>query len=123
MGKLRQSTQSSSPAARKYRRFTLRYPVRLKVQAADLLVEFEAVSRNISICGLLLETPVVIPQDSAVSFVVTVEGSTLGRPIQFVGEGKVVRVDAQARKEIFAIAVECVRPITQIDHYLGATAS
>jgi hypothetical protein len=123
MDKLRQLTQSSSPPARKYRRFALRYPVRLKVQAADLMVEFEAVSRNISICGLLLETPAMIPQHTPVSFVVTVEGSRLGRPIQFVGEGKVVRVDAKATKEIFAIAVECVRPITQIDHYLGATGS
>jgi hypothetical protein len=111
------------PLERRYRRFHLRYPVRLKVHDADLTVEFEAVSKNISICGLLLESSAMIPQHTPVSFVVTVEPRERSRPIQFVGEGKVVRVDPKAEQEGFAIAVECARPITQIDHYLKATGS
>jgi len=108
---------------RRYRRFSLQYPVRVKSQSADLMVEFEAVSRNISICGLLLETSSMIPQYTPVSFIVTVEASSLGRPIQFMGEGKVVRVDPKAAEEVFAIAVECKRPITQIDADLAPTGS
>jgi hypothetical protein len=123
MSKLNHSTQSFAPQDRKFRRFSLRYPVRLKVHSDDLMVEFAAMSCNISICGLLLETPAMVPQHTPVSFVLTVEGSDLGRTIQFVGEGKVVRVDAKAAKEVFAIAVECARPITQIDHRLRATGS
>jgi hypothetical protein len=123
MGKLDDVAQSSSPQERKYRRFRLQYPVRVKVHSAALIAEFEAVSRDISICGLLLETSSMIPQHTPVSFIVTVEGSELGRPIQLVGEGKVVRVDPKAAEEVFAIAVECARPITQIDHYLEATGS
>jgi len=114
---------SSALPERKYRRFSLKYPVRLKVHSADLMVEFEGVSRNISIGGLLLETSFPIPQHTPVSFVVTVEGSELGRPIRFVGEGKVVRVDSKAEEEAFVLAVECARPITQIDHYLAPTGS
>lgn len=115
--------QSSPPPERKHRRFTLRYPVRLKVHSADLMAEFEGVSRNISIGGLLLETSFPIPKHTPVSFIVSVEGSELGHPIRFVGEGKVVRVDPKAIGEVFAIAVECARPITQADHDLAPTGS
>ncbi len=123
MSNLNDIVWSSPPPERRYRRFHLRYPVRLKIHDADLTVEFEAVSENISICGLLLETSSMIPQHTPVSFIVTVEGCALGRPIQFVGEGKVVRVDAKAEEEVFAIAVECARPITQINQYLEAAGS
>jgi hypothetical protein len=123
MEKLNYVAQSLPPQERKYRRFSLQYPVRLKVHSADLMVEFEAMSRNISIGGLLLETSSLIPQHTPVSFIVTVEGTEVGRPIQFMGEGKVVRVDPKAAEEAYAIAVECARPITQIDYYLEATGS
>jgi hypothetical protein len=115
--------RSSPLPQRKYRRFSLHYPVRVKVHSADLVVEFEAMSRNISIGGLLLETSCMIPQHTPVSFVVTAEGRELGRPIRFVGEGKVVRVDPKAAEEVFAVAVECARPISQIDYCLGATGT
>jgi len=115
--------RSSPVPERKHRRFSLQYPVRLKVHSADLVVEFGGVSRNISIGGLLLETCFPIPQHTPVSFIVTVDGSDLGRPIHFVGEGRVVRVDPKAAEDVFAIAVECARPITQIDHYLAPTGS
>ena len=114
---------SSPPQERKYRRFQLQYPVRLKVRDVDLIIEFEAVTKNISICGLLLETAAMIPQHTPVSFTVTVDGRELGRPIRFVGEGKVVRVKPKAEREVFAIAVECAQPIQQIDHYLEASGS
>jgi PilZ domain len=118
MGKRNHIAQSSPPQERKYRRFSLQYPVRLRVQSADLIAEFEAMSRNISICGVLLESSSLIPQYTPVSFVVTVEASELGHPIRFVGEGEVVRVEPKAAKKGFAIAVECMRPITQITGYL-----
>lgn len=117
MAKPNEVACSSPPPERKYRRFSLRYPVRLKVHSPDLMVEFEAVSRNISIGGLLLETSSLIPQHASVSFVVTAEGRDLGRPIQFAGEGKVVRVVPKASEEMFAIAVECAQPITQLDRF------
>jgi hypothetical protein len=121
MQKLYPIARSSPEQERKYRRFSLQYPVRLKVHSVDLVAEFEARSKNISICGLLLETSFVIPQDTPVSFVVTVEGTDVGHPIQFAGEGTVVRVDTKAAEEVFGIAVECARPITQIDHFFEAS--
>ena len=108
---------------RKHRRFTMQYPVRLKVHSPGAMVELEAVSRNISIGGLLLETSSMIPRHTPVSFVVTVRNDQVVRPIQFVGEGKVVRVDPKTADQGFAIAVECVRPISRTDDPLAATGS
>jgi hypothetical protein len=117
MEEINHVAQSVSSQERKYRRFSLRYPVHLKVHSADLMVEFEAISRNISVCGLLLEASSLIPQHTPVSFTVTVKHNQLGRPIQFVGEGRVVRVVPETEEDIFSVAVECQRPITQLDAY------
>jgi len=122
MGKLDKVTMLSQSPARKFRRFILQFPARLKVHSADMIAEFEAISKNISICGVLLESSALIPRHTPVSFVVTVEGEKV-RPIRFVGEGKVVRV-APAAAQRFAIAVECARPISQFnEHRLRATGS
>jgi len=117
MEEINEVAKSATLQERKYRRFTLQYPVHLKVHSADLMVEFEATSTNISICGLLLEAPFLIPQHTPVSFTVTVKHNELGRPIQFVGEGRVVRVAPKTEEDVFAMAVECQRPITQVDAY------
>ncbi len=65
----------------------------------------------------------MIPRHTPVSFIVTVRSARVVRPIQFVGEGQVVRVDAKAAEQVFAIAVECKRPITRTDEPLAATGS
>jgi len=121
MRKIKDIAWSSPLQERKHRRFSLQYPVRLKVHSADSMVELDAVSRNISIGGLLLETSSMIPQHTPVSFTMTVWSAQVVRPIQFVGEGEVVRVDAKAAEQVFAIAVECKRPITRTDEPLAAT--
>jgi len=128
MEKLNAFVQSSPLPERKHRRFSLQYPVRLKVHSADSMVELDAVSRNISIGGLLLETSSMIPQHTPVSFIITVRDAQVVRPIQFVGEGEVVRVDAKVTEKrsserLFAIAVECKRPITRTEEPLAPTGS
>jgi hypothetical protein len=100
---------------RKYRRFILQHPVHLKVRFTESIVELDAVSRNIGMCGVLLETSSMIPHNTPVSFIVTVLSAEVVHPIRFVGEGKVVRVDAKATEGVFAIAVECERPIIRTD--------
>jgi hypothetical protein len=114
---------SSPLPERKHRRFSLQFPVRLKVHSAGSVIELDAVSRNISIGGLLLETSSMIPQHTPVSFIMTVRSAQVIRPIQFAGEGEVVRVDAKPAVQVFAIAVECKRPITRTDEPLAPTGS
>lgn len=107
---------------RRYRRFTLRYPVHLLFRSDELTSEVEAVSRNICIAGLLLECPVRIPQHSAVNFVISVQTPTL-RPLELVGEGKVVRVEETRVSGEFAVAVDCKEPIADIEAYFPADSS
>jgi len=120
MKKIKRIAWSSPLQERKYRRFALQYPVHLKVQAADSPLELDAVSKNISMGGLLLETSSMIPRHTPVSFTVTVDGDRVVRPIHFVGDGEVVRVDPDSGQRRFAIAVKCKRPISRVDEPLIA---
>lgn len=123
MSKLSPTAPSAQRPERRYRRFPLHYPVRMKVQFADFAIELEGMSRNVSIGGLLMETSSMVPQHTPVSFVMTVHGLPTHRLMQFTGEGKVVRVDTRKEEVAFAIAVECQRPIAQLEDYLAATGS
>jgi hypothetical protein len=123
MNKPSPTTPLNLTPARRYRRFLLHHPVRMTVHVADSPIELEGVSKNISIGGLLMETSRTVPPQATVSFVITVRAEHSLRPMQFRGEGKVVRVDTNREKAAFAIAVECRRPITQLEDCLGATGS
>jgi len=103
------------PYKRKYPRFNRRYPVHVRFASGNLFSELDAVSRNVSLCGLLLETASIIPQHSPVSFVITLQGEQIVRPIELAGEGKVVRVEDVGTGAGFAVAIECKDPISQIE--------
>ena len=107
---------------RKHRRFPGTYPVHLTFQSGAPLTEIEAVSKNVSIGGMLLKTASPIPQRSSVNFTIRLHGIQTIRPIDLVGEGEVVRVEPQGI-EGFAIAIKCSRPISQIETYLSTAPS
>ena len=108
---------------RKFRRFNLRYPVRVKFHSGNPVSELDTVTRNVSLGGMLLETATAIPQHSPVSFVMTLRGGRIVRPIELAGQGKVVRVENLGAGAGFAVAVECKNPITQIEPYLPTASS
>ena len=114
--------RSPSRQERRYRRFKLRDPVHLVFRSGELVCKVDAVSRNVSIGGLLLECPVLIPQDSAVNFIISLRARTL-RPVELVGEGKVARMTRSTTGAEFAVALECKQPMTQIEAYLPADSS
>jgi hypothetical protein len=118
MAKAKAHQSQSYPQKREYRRFCLRHQVILKYHTGDSVSELQAVSKNVSIGGLLLETDSLIPQCCPVSFVVTVNRGPVIRPIQFIGEGEVVRVEPDATGAGFAIAVKCKHPLSQLEHCL-----
>jgi hypothetical protein len=78
---------------RKYPRFRLRYPVHGKFYLGKAISEFDAVSTNVSLGGLLLETALEIPRHSPVTFTMTIQGGRIIHPIRLVGEGEVLRVE------------------------------
>jgi hypothetical protein len=98
---------------RKYRRFNLTFPMRVKARSGGIVSEINGISRNLSIGGVLLETESIIPQDSHVSFTVAVRDHQIVRPTVLVGEGKVVRIerisDAALRSRWSAPTQWCTR--------------
>lgn len=111
------------PKERRYRRFSLRYPVTVKFDLGNSVSELRAISRNISIGGVLLEADSAIPQHCDVRFVMTVLEHHIIGPTQIIGEGEVVRVEPHGSGAGFAIAVKCKRPISELRGYLPAIAS
>ena len=105
---------------RKFRRFALSYPVHVQFPAGESIAEVDAVSRNVSMCGLLLESPRSIPQGSSLDFTITV-GGPIPRLIKLAGKGEVIRVEPGAMADMFGIAVACAEPIYQIEGYLPGT--
>lgn len=112
-------TMQPRPNERKYRRYTLKYPVHLKFGSGSLVSELDAVSVNVSVGGMLLETAAMIPQRTPLTFLMTLDGGQILRPIQLVGEGQVVRVENIGAPSRFAIAVQCKKPIAEIETYLA----
>jgi len=106
----------SYQAARRHPRFSLRYPVSLKFQQGKSTGEVQAISRNVSIGGLLVEACAAIPESSSVTFTLTVDGRPSLRPIQLGGKGRVVRVQRPGEDGKFTIAVECSDPISEIGY-------
>ena len=105
------------PDRRRSPRFELRYPVHGRFRSGKAVSEFDAVSRNVSIRGLLLETTSEIPQYSPVTFTMTIQGAGIIHPIRLAGEGEVVRVEPSRPGAWFAIALACKHPIAQIENY------
>jgi len=100
---------------RKFRRFKREWRARVRFSSGDLIAEVDAVTRNISQCGLLLESASLIPYGSPVEFTITARGGSTSRPVQVTGTGEVVRIEPSATLDGFGIAVACSEPITLME--------
>jgi hypothetical protein len=107
---------------RKFRRFNLEYLVRVKFPSGNAMAEVDAVTRNISLGGLLLESACLIPYRSPVEFTITVRGEPISRPIQLTSAGEVVRVEPGETAGGFRIAVAYSQPITHLEDHLATGA-
>ena len=114
MSKFEVITGSAHHAERKHRRFSLAYPVRVKFVGASGTCECQTVSRNISLGGMLLETQTLIPQRTEVSFILTLQGGHIVRPMDVAGNGEVVRVEKIADGTGYAVALQCSRPLVDV---------
>src|ERR1700746_150036 len=108
---------------RKYRRFDLQFPVHLSFPSGGTIRELDTVSRNVSIGGLLLSANDSLPPQTQVSLTIEAKGLRLRRLVRLFGEGEVVRVEQLEPGGGFAIAIECKRPIAEIEDHLPATGS
>jgi len=90
--------------------------VQLTFYSGGVRSDIDAVSRNVSVWGLLLETSSVVPRGSEVSFIMTIPSYKATPPIELAGAGNVVRVEEPSDAGI-RVAVECKNPITQLENY------
>jgi hypothetical protein len=105
---------------RRFRRFTLEYPLQVRFSAGETPIELAAKSKNLSVGGLLLTTTSMIPLHTLIDFVMTIDGGSVKRPVHLRGEGEVVRVESETSEGSFAVAVQCTTPMMQIDEHLLA---
>jgi len=101
----------AAPYKRKYRRFVLRFPVRLEFRSAGQACRIDAFTKNVSGWGLLVKSPSHIPKDTPVTFTIMAEGQQAIRPMEFAGEGKVVRIVLDPSEPGYGIALKSVRPM------------
>jgi hypothetical protein len=107
---------------RKYRRFPVRYPVNLRFGFGTSVTELQAMSNNVSLGGMLLQTFSAIPPHTDVSFTMIVREHRIIGPTQIAGEGEVVRIEPH-RLGGFAIALRCKHPIAKLQRFLPATVN
>jgi len=121
---MRQTEEAPPPyqIARRYRRFDLQFPVCVSFPAGESVCEISAVSKNVSIGGLLLRADSRVPPHTPVSLTMRVQGPWFRRPVRLQGEGKVIRVEELGPGAGFAIAVECTHSITEMEDHLSAAS-
>jgi hypothetical protein len=106
---------------RQHSRYSLHCPVSLTFSVRNSVSELQAMSKNVSLGGLLLEAASTIPRNCPVEFTMIVQGNGLTRTIHLAGDGKVVRTGPSSNHQ-FEIAVECTHPITEIERYFVGSA-
>ena len=113
----------SQSQERQYRRFSICYPVSVRFVLGGSVSELRAISNNVSVGGVLLESDSSIPRHCRVKFIIQIRGHHIVGPTKIVGEGEVVRVEPHRSGVGYAIAVKCKHPITELRTYLPASAS
>jgi hypothetical protein len=96
---------------RLHRRFDLCCRIRLAFSSDGIESQLDAITRNVSIGGLLLDSPRSIPLECSVSFTMIAEGGNVSHPLEFTGAGQVLRVNPDFSGDRFDIALKCLREI------------
>lgn len=105
---------------RRYPRFKLHFPVSLNLPSQHAVRELKAITKNVSIGGLLLNTANYIPPHMQLTFSMEVRSPASSRRFRLLGEGEVVCVEPLESGLGFAIAVECQHPISEMEDHLPA---
>ncbi len=107
---------------RRHRRYALQFPVLMRFAAGRKVCELDGISQNVSLGGLLLKVGDQLPLHTQVSWTMRLNRRRSRRPIQILGEGEVVRIEPLTHGSGFAVAIECKKPITEMDDQLSAAS-
>ena len=109
---------TSERQRRNHRRFRLQYPVRITFRSGESVAEFDAVSENVGIGGILLKSHWMIPLHTIVSLAMTIQGDQVVRPLRLVAEGETVRLRNNSADATYLIAVQFAQPVTEIEAHI-----
>jgi PilZ domain len=105
---------------RRFRRYDLQFPVCVGFPCGGVVRELEAVTRNVSLGGLLLRSRDEVPPQTQVSLTMDVRSPLARRPVRLRGEGVEWSGLVLTSGAGFAIAVECTRSITEMEEHFPA---
>ena len=92
---------------RKHVRYELAFPVELRCFVEGSVRELAAMSRNISLGGLLVEAGEVLPWNCDVEFEMTVRTEPVRQALRLRGVGHVVRIEPNSSGGGFLVALQC----------------
>lgn len=113
---------TSYPVKRKHRRFELQLPVSVSFPFGSSSRSIQGISKNVSVGGLLLNLGESVPLHALVNLMIQVPSPGSRRTFRLMSEGQVVRVEKAEADGSFQIAVECKRPITEIETNLAVAS-
>ena len=90
----------------------------MRFQRGSTTAEIEAVSKNLSVGGLLIRSLLPVPEHTTVSFVLSVHGRESLRPVHLRGDGEIVRVENVEAEGAYVMAVKCDAPVKELEEYL-----
>ena len=108
-----------SSEVRRHRRFVLQFPVFLSVSAGKVAREYEGVSKNVSVGGMLIKTSQQLPLHANVTLTMQLSGRKSGRAIRLSADAEVVRVQPLPLEGKYAVGVKYHGPIADIRAHLG----
>jgi hypothetical protein len=119
---LTEDSANSYPIERKYRRYDLQLPVCLSFFSGSNLRKLRTVSQNVSVGGVLLKASDAVPLHANCSLIVDVKTASTRRVVRLRSEGEVVRVESASGHEGFTIAVQCKRPLMEMEGDLSVAS-
>jgi PilZ domain len=96
---------------RSHARFALRCRAQVEFTFVGTSSRLDCVTRNVSIGGLLIESPALVPEHMSVNFSITADGRQMVPALEFTGAGEVVRVQPDPSGEGCVVAIKAARPI------------
>jgi PilZ domain len=110
--------QAHHSELRKHRRFDLQFPVFLRFSAGEVAHQYEGMSENVSVGGLLIKTVHELPLRAKVKLTMELAGLKSLRAIRLSADGEVVRVEPSKFDGVYAIAIKCHGSIAAMRKHL-----
>lgn len=104
-------TQAPVQERRRHARFLINHSVTLMVKQGQYSQPVEGITENISLGGLCVRTPFLLPEHVVVRFVIEVRSAFKHKTIRLKGSGRIMWAEANSASDQFKLAIKCSRPM------------